>query len=318
VTDTRVPAFPNVLIIVTEAAVLIDGEVVDRGSAGDPDASAAIDLGVHAASRRVAQRLGRPVRATLRSEGEEKRIIVYPDGSATDAEKPKPVPGAQPAPIRRPARRPIRAVFLVDRARLGMVTAYVALGAVLAGGLLVAALGDDDPTEVATGDTDLLGQPPVEEPPVLTPRVVKDGTRLDRLPGISQVAANPDTGGFQLRVTTNRSVRVRVLASPASGDGGARLWTLRLSGATTRTLDIDDLTAGSYRWVVRSPGEQPMTGNVMVPATPDPPAVTEDDASPSPDDDPTPSNDDDGDGDGDDSPNAGPTGPIDPDDPTTP
>ena len=91
-TDTRVPAFPHVLIIVTDVAVMVDGEVVDRGSAGDPDTSVAIQLGVHAAARKSAQRLGRPVRATLRCKGDERRIIVQPDGSFADAEESKPAP----------------------------------------------------------------------------------------------------------------------------------------------------------------------------------------------------------------------------------
>ena len=183
--------------------------------------------------------------------------------------------GAQAAPFRRPARRPVRAVFLVDKTRLGMVAAYAALGAVLVGGLLIeASSSDDDPTEVATGnEEDVLAQPPTEDPAVLAPHVVKDGSRLERIPGISQVAANADAGGFQLRVTTSRAVQVRVMASPQSGDGASRLWTIRTSGAMTRTLDIDDLAAGSYRWVVRSPGEQPQTGSVVVRPDPEPPVV---------------------------------------------
>ena len=327
-TDTSVPAFPNVLIIVTDAAVMVDGEVVDRGSAGGPDASVAIHLGVHAAARRVAQRVGRPVRATLRSNGEEKRIIVHPDGTFWDAEEVKPsvgpgvsvaAPGSRSIPVRRPARRPVRAVFLVDRTRLGMVAAYVALGAVLVGGLLVQA-NSDDPAPMSTG-ADLPPAAPeqVDDPAPLVPQAVVDGSRLERLPGIREVDASPDAGGFQLRVTTSRAVSVEVLAAPLSGDDGARLWTLRTSGAMTRTLDISDLAAGAYRWEVRLPGEQPQTGNVVVPPAPEsPPADTDEpvvpvDTSTPPDDGPS-SGDDDGNDDGGPGPGAGPTGPVDPDD----
>ena len=333
-TDTVVPAFPNVLIIVTDAAVMVDGEVVDRGSAGGPDTSVAIHLGVHAAARRVAQRVGRPVRATLRCNGEEKRIIVHPDGTFSDAEEVRAVPGpavsvaapgARAVPVRRPARRPVRAVFLVDKARLGMVAAYVALGAVLVGGLLVQA-NSDDPTPMST-DADLPPAAPEQasDPAALVPRAVVDGTRLDRLPAIREVAANPGAGGFQLKVTTSRAVRVEVLASPLSGDDGARLWTLRTSGPTTRTLDISDLSAGAYRWEVRLPGEEPRTGNVVVPPAPEPPTTetddpvltdpppAPDDGSPS-DDDGTDSGGNGGNDDGGSGPGAGPTGPVDPDD----
>jgi hypothetical protein len=333
VTDTKVPAFPNVLIIVTDAAVLVDGEVVDRGSAGDPDSSVAIHLGVHAAARRVAQRLGRPVRATLRADGTERRIIIEPDGSVTDAEEPRrtpasPVvsvaaPGARALPVPRPVRRPVRAVFLVDRTRLGMVTAYAALGAVLVGGLLVEASSGEDPRPAAASAP---GDVSVQDAPVV-PQPVLEATELDRLPGISAVAADSAAGGFSLKVTTNRAVQMKVLASPASGDGGSRLWTLRTSGPATRTLDIDDLDAGSYTWVVRSPGEPARTGRVVVPPDPGPPVVTEDpdDVQPAPDPTPPPADDSNGgggdgggNGGGGDAPSAGLPGPVDPDEPTAP
>jgi hypothetical protein len=334
--DTRVPAFPNVLIVVTDAAVMVDGEVVDRGSAGDSDASVAIHLGVHAAARRVAQRLGRPVRATLRCKGEEKRLIVYPDGSVSDAEDAKPpprsvsvaAPGARAIPVPMQRRRPVRAVLLIDRPQLATVVAYVAVGAVLVGGLLVEASSGEDPQEVAGN-----AEPPVpaqvdvelDEPALRTPAAV-DGTELERLPGVRDVVARSGAGGFRLQVTTGRAIRVNVLASSVSGVDADRLWTIRTSGATTRTLAIDDLAAGTYRWVVRSPGERPTTGSIVVRPSTDPVVSTTPDQDPTPDsvDDPTPQ-DNDSDSDSDNGggshgggATSGPTGPVDPDDPTVP
>ncbi len=320
-TDTRVPAFPHVLIIVTDAAVMVDGEVVDRGSAGDPDTSIAIQLGTHAAARRVAQRLGRPVRATLRCKGEEKRIILQPDGSYSEAEESTPVrspvvsvaaPGTLPAPINRPRRHSIRAVVLVDRSKFATSAAYVALGAVLITGLLLTGRDGEEPAQVAEGA--------LEAPPAtgISPHEVVVGDLVERLPAVSGVVADADTGGFNIRVTTGRAARVRVQASPLAG-GEARLWTIRTSGATTRTLAFDDLEAGSYRWVVSASGERPRTGNVVVS---EPPVIDAVDEAPEPD--PTPDNpsspppppdNDDGGGD---STMPGPTSPVDPDDPTNP
>lgn len=318
-TDTRVPAFPHVLIIVTDAAVTVDGEVVDRGSAGDPDASIAIQLGTHAAARRVAQRLGRPVRATLRCKGEEKRIILQPDGSYSEAEESKPArtpvvsvaaPGAAPAPIQRPARRSIRAVVLVDRSKFATSAAYVALGTVLISGLLLTGSDGEEPTQVAEGA--------LEAPPAtgVSPHEIVVGDLVERLPAVSGVVAGSGNGGFNLQVTTGRAARVRVQASPLAGDGESRVWTIRTEGATTRTLAFDDLEAGSYRWVVSSSGEQPRTGNVVVSS--EPPVVDAVDDASQPDSTPdssTPPSDGD---DGGDSSMPGPTGPVDPDDPTNP
>ena len=326
VTDTRVPAFPHVLIIVTDAAVMVDGEVVDRGSAGDPDASIAIQLGVHSAARKSAQRLGRPVRATLRCKGEEKRIILQPNGSYSEAEESKPAstpvvsvaaPGTLVVPVKRQTRHSIRAVVLVDRAKFATSAAYVALGTVLISGLLLTGSDGEEPAQVAEGA--------LEAPPAtgVSPHGVVVGDLVERLPAVSGVVADSDTGGFNIRVTTGRAARVQVQASPVAGNGAARVWTIRTTGATTRTLAFDDLEAGSYRWVVRSEGERPRTGNVVVAS--EPPVVdTVDDASEpdstpdsTPDDTSStpPSDTDDGGGD---STMPGPTGPVDPDDPTNP
>lgn len=328
-TDTKVPAFPNVLIVVTDAAVMVDGEVVDRCSAGGPDASVAIQLGVHAAARRKAQPLGRPVRATLRCNGKEKRLIVNPDGSSSDRDDTKPVlrpvvrvaaPGSSRAtPIRRHRRSPIQAVLLVDRARLRMVAAYAALGTVLVGGVLVDAIVGDDPPRVAAGAPEEQPTPePIEDPAPPAVPAVADGTRLERLPGIGQVDVAPEVGGFRLRLTTERAARVTVRAALLSGDGAARLWTIRTGSATTRTLDVEDLAAGTYRWVVRSPGERHVTGEVVVRPTPEEPSVvtvgtdTQQGPSPTPDD-ARPPRGDEGGGGGDSS-LQGPTEPVDPDD----
>ncbi len=323
-TDTRVPAFPHVLIIVTDAAVMVDGEVVDRGSAGDPDASIAIQLGVHAAARKSAQRLGRPVRATLRCKGEERRIVIQPDGSFSYVEEAKPArtpvvtvaaAGAPAAPIQRPARRSIRAVVLVDRSRFATSAAYVALGTVLIGGLLLTGGDSEAPAQVAEGALEAPAGTGV------SPHDVSIGRILERLPGVSGVVADPDTGGFRLQVTTGRAARVKVQASPLKGGGEARVWTIQTSGATTRTLAFRDLAAGSYRWVVRSSGEPARTGNVVV-EPPQPVVVdTDDDANEqdtTPDDSSSPPPDDGGSDGGDGSTLPGPTGPVDPDDPTGP
>jgi len=331
VDESLVPAHPVVEIVVSAEAVTVDGVVVDRGFAGLPDSTFAMQLGVHAAARLVAQPLGRAVRATLRCGADEKRLVIHTDGSVTDVEDTFPVvsllapAGSRAIPISRHARRPIRAALRVHRGKPAVGLAYVALGAVLAGGLIVEAISGDDSPPAATGTRQQPPpQAPIEEPVAPAVRAVVDGTRLDRLPGISDVAVSPDTGGFRLRVTTSRAVRVKVLASLLSGDGESRLWTIRAAKATTRTLEVDDLPAGSYRWVVRSPGERPVTGKVVVQPTPEPPTVvtvgtpTQQVPAPPQDDVRSPSGNDgnDGnDGSGGGGTPPGPTEPVDPDDP---
>jgi hypothetical protein len=325
VDETLVPAHPVVEIEVTSEAVTVDGVVVDRGSAGLPDTTVAKHLGVHAAARLVAQPLGRPVRATLRCGAEEKRLVVHLDGSVSDVEDTIPVvslvaaAGSRATPVSRHARRPIRTTLRVKRTKPAVRAAYVALGAVLAGGLLAQVMGGDDPAPAAigTGQEPPAGAP-IEDPVAPAVQAVMEGTRLERLPGIGQVVVRPDTGGFRLQVSTQRAARVIVRAALLSGDGAARLWSIRTGSATTRTLDIDDLPAGAYRWVVRSPGERPVTGEVVVPPTPEPPSVvtvvtpTPEDPSPTPDGGRPPRGDED---DGADSTLEGPTEPVDPDDP---
>jgi hypothetical protein len=198
--------------------------------------------------------------------------------------------------------------------------AYLALGAVLVGGILVEASGDDRPSEANVARDDLMAPAPGSAQAIVA------GTRLERLPGVRNVVVSPDTGGFRVRVTTGRAGRVTVLAARLSGDGEARLWTIRTEKARTRTLVVDDLPAGVYRWTVRSPGERPVTGRVVVRPMPEPPPVVsvgstaEPAPPPTPDDDGTSRDSDGGDagdtgsGDGD-STLVGPTRPVDPDDP---
>ena len=324
VSDAPVPAHPVVEIVVTGESVTVDGEVVDRGSAGGPDAKVAMLLGVHAAARRVAQPLGRPVRAVLRSGDDEKRLVVHPDGAVTEVEDTFPVvrliapPGARATHvIGRP--RPRRRLLPVQRTRLAVAAAYVALGVVLVSGFVLGVSGSDEPDPVADGALEAPGG-------AVSPHEVVLGRELQRLPGLSDVSAAAGAGVLRLQVTTGRAARVQVLASPLGSDGASRLWTIRTHGATTRTLAADDVDPGTYRWVARTPGEPPRTGRLVVLPTPDPPVVVAADepADPAttPDPPPPPSEDanadDNDDGSAGDSSIPGPSGPVDPDDPTSP
>ncbi len=326
VSDAPVPAHPLVEIVVTAESVTVDGEVVDRGSAGGPDAKVAMLLGVHAAARRVAQPLGRPVRAVLRSgDDDEKRLVVHPDGTVTDVEDTFPVvrliapPGSRATHvIGRP--RPRRRLLPAERTRLAVTAAYVALGLVLVSGFLLGVSGGDEPDPVAEGSIEARGG-------ALSPHEVVLGRELQRLPGLSDVSAAAGAGAFRFQVTTGRAAHVEVLASPLGSDGASRLWTIHTHGATTRTLAIDDVDPGTYRWVVRTPGEPPRTGRLVVLPTPDPPVVVATDTpdspvtTPAPPPPPSGHNDNGGNGGNDgggDSSIPGPTAPVDPDDPAAP
>ncbi|HET9422606.1 MAG TPA: hypothetical protein VFO49_15805 [Nocardioides sp.] len=331
------PAHPVVEIEVSGDAVTVDGVVVDRGSAGGPDTTVAMHLGVHAAARQVAQPLGRPVRAVLRWGDDEKRLVIHPDGAVTDVEDTFPVTSllapagsrAAPIPITRHARRPAKAPLRVQRTRIAVGVAYAAIAAVLAGGVLMELAKSDDQTPEATSENEPppLTQPQVDEPATPAEQAVIAGNRLKLLPGIRDVVVNPDTDGFQLRLTTGRAARVTVRAAAVSGDGGAWQWALQTAKATTRTLDVDDLVAGAYRWEVRAPGERPVTGSFVVEPPVEPPTVVTVDTTPDetpvppPANDPPPADNDGGGGNGgngggdDGSSLPGPTEPIDPDDP---
>ena len=328
--DSAVPPDPIVEIVVSGDAVTVDGVVVDRGSAGGPDTTVAMHLGVHAAARQVAQPLGRPVRAVLRYGSEEKRLVIHPDGAVTDVEDTFPVrslvapAGSRAAPITRHARRPHATALRVRRTRLAVGLAYAAIGTVLVGGVIVELASTDDSTPGSNVDAEPpFAQPSIGDPLSPADQAVIEGKRVERLPGISDVVVNPDTGGFQLRLTTSRAAKVTVRAAAMSGDGGAWQWALQTDKATTRTLDVDDLAAGAYRYVVQAPGERPVKGSFVVDPV-EPPEVIPVDTDPDDSPDPTPDNDppadDGGNGGGngggnDDATLPGPTEPIDPDDP---
>lgn len=329
-----VPAHPVVEIEVTREAVSVDGVVVDRGSTGGPDDTVAMHLGVHAAARQVAQPMGRPVRAILRCGGDEKRMVIHPDGTVSAVEDTFAVvslvapAGSRGAPVSRHGRRSRGLLALrVHRTRLVMGTAYAALGAVLVGGVLVTALGGDDPAPAATRAGEEPASASNQDPvsPAAVPLAV-EGVRLERLPGVSDVVVTPEPGGFRLLLTTGRAGRVTVRAELLSGADGARVWTIRTPKATIRTLVVDDLEAGVYRWTVRSPGERAATGRVVVQPPPESPSVvtvgsTTEPAPSSTTGNTGPTRDNDGgdgggtrSGDGDSSV-VGPTKPVDPDDP---
>jgi len=328
-----VPPDPIVEIVVSGDAVTVDGVVVDRGSAGGPDTTVAMHLGVHAAARQVAQPLGRPVRAVLRHGSDEKRLVIHPDGAVTDVEDTFPVTslvapaGSRAAPITRHARHAHGTAIRVRRTRLAVALAYAAIGVVLAGGVIVELAKSEDTTPEATVDTEPpLTQPSIDDPVSPADQAVIEGNELERLPGIRDVVVNPDTGGFQLRLTTSRAARVTVRAASVSGDGGAWQWALQTTKATTRTLDVDDLVAGSYRYVVQAPGERAVRGSFVVEPPYEPPVVPVvttpevttpevDSPEPTPDNDPPANNGGNNGGGGDDSALPGPTEPIDPDDP---
>lgn len=324
--ETQVLAHPVVAIRVSAEAVTVDGEVVDRGSAGGPDTQVAMLLGVHAAARRVAQPLGRPVRAVLTCDDDDvKHLVVHPDGSVTDVEDTFPVvsliapPGARATPISWAARRPRRWRswrLPIDGTRFAMGAAYVGLGIVLVSGFLMS-ITDDEPAAVAEGALEAPGRGN-------SPHDVVVGQVVHRLPGVSDVVADSAAGRLLLQVTTGRAAELTVLATPVQG-GETRMWNLETAGAESRTVAFDGLEAGPYRWVVRADGETPRRGSVVVDPTPPPVVVVPETQAPTPDptpEQPSPPPADDGGSDDDggrgDAEVSGPSGPVDPDDPTAP
>ncbi len=176
------------------------------------------------------------------------------------------------APIRRHARRPHGAALRVRRTRLAVGLAYAAIAVVLAGGIVMELATSDGTAPAPTAEEPpALTEPSIDDPVAPADRAVIKGNKLERLPGIRDVVVNPATGGFQLRLTTGRAARVTVRAAALSGEGGAWQWALQTAKATTRTLDVDDLEAGAYRYTVRAPGERPLRGSFVIEPPVEPP-----------------------------------------------
>jgi MinD-like ATPase involved in chromosome partitioning or flagellar assembly len=76
-----VAPFPVIRITIADQTVKVNGQMVDAGE--DPDLHR---VAVHAVARDVAQELNRPVRAIATADGNTTRLVIHPDGSATDIE----------------------------------------------------------------------------------------------------------------------------------------------------------------------------------------------------------------------------------------
>jgi putative peptide zinc metalloprotease protein len=76
-----VAPFPVIHIAIADQTVRVNGRLVDAGEDLDLHRVA-----VHAVARDVAQELDRPVRAIATADGNTTRLVIHPDGSATDIE----------------------------------------------------------------------------------------------------------------------------------------------------------------------------------------------------------------------------------------
>lgn len=90
---------PTVAIDVRGGAITINGVPVPYDGDGDRYAVA-----VHEVARRVATPLGRPVRAVATDEDGQTRLVIHPDGEASDVEPLQATP-ATPAPPAAPHQR---------------------------------------------------------------------------------------------------------------------------------------------------------------------------------------------------------------------
>jgi hypothetical protein len=80
-TSPAVPSIPVVLINIEDDTVSVNGVLVDH------DGTQSLhQVGVHAAAERVAQVLQRPVRAIATDATSRTRLVVHPNGTATDLE----------------------------------------------------------------------------------------------------------------------------------------------------------------------------------------------------------------------------------------
>ncbi|HEY8719430.1 AAA family ATPase [Pengzhenrongella sp.] len=76
-----VAPFPVIRITIADQTVKVNGRLVDAGE--EPDLHR---VAVHAVARDVAQELDRPVRAIATADGNTTRLVIHPDGTATDVE----------------------------------------------------------------------------------------------------------------------------------------------------------------------------------------------------------------------------------------
>lgn len=243
-----VPAHPVVEIVVGHDEVHVNGEVVDVEDVDDLQRA-----GVHAAAERVAQRLGRPVRAIATEADGRLRMIVHPDGTASEVE---PIDDTPPVSWRERAMALVPG-FLTTRAAAAVLGGALVCALLLVGGLKMLAgttpSGEGSPAagteQGPTEDAAPVSLRPVTRPVVL--RLAPLRLRVEARPGVEQVG---------LRVRTARPVTVQVRVK-VSGEP-AKTRKLRVSSSSASTEFT--VPAGAVKWTVSAPSGIERSGTAEV------------------------------------------------------
>ena len=308
--SSTIPDLPLVHVEIDETGrITVDGVVEPHARLVDRRSLA--DLAVLAVARDHAGPLGRGVRVVARTPTEHSSMVVHPDGVVTDLlphGETVPVPpatsgrhGASPdgvvpamraqhwldareeERVRVAERAASRADVRTGRRRLlaGLVGAVAAVTAFVAV-VDVGWPGGEGRTPTSSPAVGQLRDTaadvvPADEadPAPSTPPTVVGATRFAAL-AVTDAGAEAAPGRLQVAVETSRRTPVTLVLAPLPGDATAdpaRRLQFQVRAATTRLVEVADLTPGRYRWLVRAPGERRLTGLVDVPAVPAPPVT---------------------------------------------
>lgn len=294
----RVPDQPLVHVeIDDDGQVTVEGRVEPHARLVDGRALA--DLAVLAVARDHAGPLGRGVRVVARTPTEHSTMVVEPDGAVSELAPylPSTPEGVAPAvrahqwlDARDADRAREAATGAAHRARpvprrrvwAGTAAAVATLGVAAAAVATLVPTGwtggeatEQRPASASAASRTATPDPePVRatEPPYV--RTVVAATRLSAL-AVTGVTTEVAPGTLRVAVTATRRTPLTLVVDPVTAPGETRRLELTVRGATTRVVDVVDLAAGEYRWVVRVPGQRRSRGLAQVPAVPPPPPPIE-------------------------------------------
>jgi len=275
-----VPATPVVLINIEADQVTVNGVAVEH------DGSRSLhQVGVHAAAERVAQVLQRPVRVIATDATSRTRLVVHPNGTATDLEVLEethaPVDDQDGSPSesetiadvialgdRReanapldPARQSVPVVVSRERRRRPALLVLVGSSVALVAALSAAAVA------VSTGGPPAEPQRPaaVSPAPPSPSYQVQPGATLSPTPATLHVAAAGGPTTLQLEISSSRRpVRARIVVDPA-GAGPVIVKEVWLRDSLT-TVVIRDVPSGRAHWSVVADTAHAVTGATKVAA----------------------------------------------------
>lgn len=254
-TSPTVPATPVIRIQITGDQVMVNNSEVEH------DGSRSLyEVAIHAAAERVAGPLGRPVRAEASDDVATTRLVIHPDGHASDIEV---VPEA-------PALAAVPAPAPVSGARGRRVLVGAAVAGSLAAGVLVGTV---------------FNRPSPQAVPAPSPATVTATVTVTPAPVTVRPAPVPVRRSVRVKAAaTGKQLKFRV--SLKSGPTPARVVltatkkgrpSIRREVAMKKRairITLKNVPAGTYRWKVSVDDAKAITGKTRVKGSKKKPAET--------------------------------------------